>query len=258
MWSRTSGLGATGMPGNGFSAGRSRDALIAEVRRRAARRRLYRRGAFASVTALAAGVSVGVPLALDGGGRPATIKVIAPPPASSTEASTPETLAPACIASQLKIELGNIQGAAGNFVATFWVADGSPRSCLLESPARMDLLDAAGRVQLSAAQSFAPLVLSADTSLPLDNTITSGGPAYIELGWPTDPNAALAQGSANGSCPTPDFVPSTARFTFGSSGGVDVDQLRSGSFQVSICGKYISMGVGPVEATAIPPVFSHP
>ena len=192
-----------------------------------------------------------------------------PPDGGPVHTTTPPTLfavtnpprpATPCVASELKIELGSIQGAGGNLVATFWVADGSPHACLLESPARMDLLNAAGGVQLSATQSFAPVSLSADTALPLDNTITTGGLAYIGLEWPTDPNAALAQGSTSGSCPSPDFGPSAAHFTFGSSGRVDVTQLRSGSFQISICGGYVSLGVGPVHSTPVaspPPSPTH-
>ena len=167
--------------------------------------------------------------------------------------TNPPGSATPCVASQLRIELGNIQGATGNFVATFWVADGSRHECLLESPAVLELLNTAGTVQLSATQSFSAIALNADTALPLDNTITTGGLAYISLEWPTDANAALAQGSTSGSCPSADFVPSAAQLSFGSSGGVAVTQLHSGSSPISICGQHITLGIGPVQSTPVPP-----
>lgn len=78
------------MPGNGAD-GRSRDDLIAEVRRRAGRRRLYRRGTIAAAAAATAAIAVAVPVSLAGGGRPSTIKVISPPsaaPSATTQAPT--------------------------------------------------------------------------------------------------------------------------------------------------------------------------
>jgi hypothetical protein len=79
----------TGMPADDPGGGRSRDALIAEVRRRASRRRLYRRGSVVVVATALAAAGVGVPLALAGGGGPSTIKVIAPP------STSPASIAPA-------------------------------------------------------------------------------------------------------------------------------------------------------------------
>ena len=83
------------MPGSDSFGGRSRDALIAEVRRRAARRRAYRRGGIAAA-AVAACAAVAVPLALANGGGSQSVNVIAPPtsptsavPPAPTTSTTP-------------------------------------------------------------------------------------------------------------------------------------------------------------------------
>lgn len=72
------------MPSSNPPEGRSHAALIAEVRRRAAKRRFRRRATVAWVTGFVVAAAVGVPLALADGGRPATVKVIAPPNSSTT------------------------------------------------------------------------------------------------------------------------------------------------------------------------------
>lgn len=92
------------MPDEVRPTGHSREALIAEVRRRAARRRLHRRTALAGVATLAIAVAVAVPLALVGDGRPSTINVVAPPttsssstdvvPSTTTESSTTTSTPP--------------------------------------------------------------------------------------------------------------------------------------------------------------------
>jgi hypothetical protein len=79
------------MPGNDPSGRRSRDALIAEVQRRAARRRLHRRGTIAAVAGLAVAASVAVPLALANGGRTTSVNMIVPPSSSTTQRSAAPT-----------------------------------------------------------------------------------------------------------------------------------------------------------------------
>lgn len=86
------------MPDSSRFEERSHDALIAEVRRRAARRRLRRRVTVATVTGLAFSVSIGVPVALSSGGRPATIKVVAPPAPSTTPTFPPSETTIATVA----------------------------------------------------------------------------------------------------------------------------------------------------------------
>lgn len=79
------------MPASDPFRGRSRDDLIAEVRRRAARRRAFRRGAIA-VAGVAACASIAAPLALGNGPRTQSVSVIAPPPSEgSTTTFQPTT-----------------------------------------------------------------------------------------------------------------------------------------------------------------------
>jgi hypothetical protein len=150
----------------------------------------------------------------------------------------------ACSASQLQIQLKGIQGATGNWAAAYWVADSSPRACLLRSPAKMNLLNSSGGIQLSATGTFTSLPLSADTPMPADNTVSSGQLAFLTLFWPTDADAELAQ---NGPCPTPDFVPAAIDINFGGSGAVTVPNTRIDGREVAICGQRISVAdVGPL------------
>lgn len=113
------------MLGNDPLGGRSRDALIAEVRRRAARRRLYRRGGIAAVTGLAVAASVAIPLTLANGGRPASIHVIAPPVGStttsagttatepSTTTSSPSTTTPAASTTTVPLRTEGVNCSQG-------------------------------------------------------------------------------------------------------------------------------------------------
>jgi hypothetical protein len=141
----------------------------------------------------------------------------APP---TTGAVTPTTVAPmttttvptatlstaglvACNENELEAEYKGVQGAVGNWAAGFWLVDTSPHACVLQSPARLDLLNSAGGVQLSATGSFMSIALSADTSMPPDNTVPSGQLAILSMFWPNDWDA---EGAVNGRCPSPDFV----------------------------------------------------
>lgn len=78
------------MPDSDSFRGRTRDELIGEVRRRAARRRLYRRGGVA-VAALAVCAAVAIPLALANGGGTQSVTVIAPPTTPTSETPAPTT-----------------------------------------------------------------------------------------------------------------------------------------------------------------------
>lgn len=80
------------MPRDNSSVGRSRDALIAEVQRRAGKRRLRRRAAIGTAGAIVAAISLAVPLALAGGGRRATINVISPPTSGPHRTASPTTV----------------------------------------------------------------------------------------------------------------------------------------------------------------------
>jgi hypothetical protein len=90
------------MSNNDRPEGRTRDALLAEVRRRAARRRLKRRSLAVIACGLVAG-SIALPLAMAGGRRSTSIRTIAPPSTSlnpnpsvtaSTETTTTKPVAP--------------------------------------------------------------------------------------------------------------------------------------------------------------------
>jgi len=161
-------------------------------------------------------------------------KSVLPPGGSTTTTVISPSNLMACRASQLQIQLEGIQGAAGNWAATFWVADTSAIACALQSPVELDLLNSAGEVQLTATKTYMSIALTADTSMPSDNTVSSGQLAYVILFWPTD---ADTPGAVDGHCATPDFIPATTRFTFGDSGPIDV----SNNGQIAICGKFISI-----------------
>lgn len=98
-----------------------------------------------------------------------------------------------------------IQGAAGNWAAAYWIADISQRACVLQSPVKINLLNGAGGIRLSATTSFDVLALSANTPIPAGNTVTSGQLAYVTLFWPTDGSFL------SGHCPTADFVPAAVQ-----------------------------------------------
>lgn len=174
------------------------------------------------------------PSAASGSSTPTTV------PAG--QATPPTTQPPtSCRKGQLQARLVGIQGATGNWAATFWIADTSPQPCLLNAPVRVDLLDASGQTQLTATSSFNSIPLTADTSIPTDHVVKSGDLAYLTLLWPTDGSFA------GGVCPTPDFVPSAARITFDGATSLNVKDLQAGPRAVAICGQHISTpSIGPL------------
>jgi hypothetical protein len=82
------------------------------------------------------------------------------------------------------------------------------------------------------------IALSADTSMPPDNTVPSGQLAILSMFWPNDWDA---EGAVNGRCPSPDFVPAAIQISFGSSGAVNVRNIPIGGRQLAICGQHISV-----------------
>jgi len=140
-----------------------------------------------------------------------------------------------------------MQGAVGNWAGAFWVADSSSDACALQSPARVDLIDASGQVRLSATTPFIAIPLSAGARFPAADAPPAGHLAFVTLFWPTDPNAALAMGATSGACPIPDFVPRSARFAFGDSGPITVTTLRADDGEIAICGNHISLDIGPLS-----------
>ena len=185
-------------------------------------------------------------------GPPTSEHVVLPAvPRVSTTARPPTTVPPpSCRQGQIPARLVAIQGATGNWTAAFWVADTSAQPCLLTSPARIDLVNRSGEVQLSATSSFSPIPLTADTSIPTDHMIKSGELASLVLFWPTDANAAAAIGRTNPSCPTPHFVPFAARISFGDTTTVTVTDLTGTMFgaphqAIALCGQQISIEDSP-------------
>ena len=168
----------------------------------------------------------------------------------------PSSSTPECHADQLETQLKGIQGATGNWAAAFWVADISPRACVLHSPVEVDLTDSSGRMALRATKTFAPVPLSGGASIPAGDYPPAGRLAFVVLFWPTDANAALAMGENSGRCPTADFVPTNVRMTFGTSEAVEAESLRGNDREIAICGTQVSvMDVGALSPEAAPP---HP
>lgn len=172
---------------------------------------------------------------------PTTLTTSATTP--TTTASLPAQPPPVCQQGQIQGRLEGIGGAAGNWAAGFWIADSSTQPCMLAGPAGIQLLNGSGQAQLTASSSFNPIPLTANTPVPSDHVVTTGTLAYLSLFWPTDGSFA------GGSCPTPDFVPSAARITFGGTVSVTIKDLRAGPplREVAICGRHISIeSVGPL------------
>lgn len=177
-------------------------------------------------------------------GSPTTSSGTTTSTTASTDHAPPTTPPPSnCRTGQINARLEGIQGATGNWAAAFWIADTAPQPCMLTAPARIDLLNSSGQVQLTASSSFSPIPLTANTAIPSDHVIRAGKLAYLSLFWPTDGSFA------GGHCPTPDFVPSAARITFGSTTSVTVTDLQASPppRTVAVCGQHISIpSVGPL------------
>ena len=164
---------------------------------------------------------------------------------TSTDHAAPPTTPPPsnCRTGQIEARLEGIQGATGNWAAAFWIADTSPQPCILTTPARIDLLNSSGQVQLTATSSFSPIPLTANTAIPSDHVVKAGKLAYLSLFWPTDGSFA------RGRCPAPDFMPSAAQITFGNTTSVTIADLQAGPppRKVAVCGQHISIpSVGPL------------
>ena len=160
-----------------------------------------------------------------------------------TSAISPGAAAASCRSDQLRAELKGLQGAAGNLVAAFWLANTSPVLCVLRSPLRLSLLDAAGDVMITAERAFTPILLSANGSVSTDAALPSGQLAVVRMSWPTDANAAASQGDPSGRCPTPEIVPQSAQIAFNDAAAISVASLRDGDQQVRICGTRVSVTI---------------
>ena len=161
---------------------------------------------------------------------------------ATTTTTPPSTVValPECRASQLHGILEGVQGATGNWAAGFWIADTSADACALWSPVRLDLIDPAGQVRLSATTSFSTIDLSARSPFPPQNP-PSGHMAYVSFLWPTDGSFAA------GACPTADFVPQAARMVFDDSTAITVSNQSADGRDIAICGSHIDdLVAGPL------------
>jgi len=136
--------------------------------------------------------------------------------------------------------LEGIQGATGNWSASFWIADTSAEACALQSSVRLDLVDRSGQVRLTATKPVSTIDLSARSPFPPTNP-PAGRLAFVALLWPTDGSFPT------GTCPTPDFVPDAVRIVFSDGKPITVTHLRANGRQVAICGSHIGvLDVGPL------------
>lgn len=132
---------------------------------------------------------------------------------STVDTTTSSTVLPvACRGSQLQGRLGGIEGAAGNLVAGFWIADVSPQPCSLQSPVAVDLLDNTGAARMTGHNAFAPVPLTGSATLPADITSSVAQIATVAVEWATTANASPGD---SGQCPRPIFTPASARIMFG-------------------------------------------
>jgi len=164
---------------------------------------------------------------------------------STQRATTTTPLAP-CTARQVTGQLRGIQGAAGNWSASIWIADKSSKTCALQSPVDVGLLNSSGTAQLHATASFAALPLTANTAFPpsMRNPSPEQKLAGFDLFWPTDALVAASMGATSGMCPVPDFVPTTLRLVFGNGAAIEVSNETTGPTsmaRIEVCGSQITI-----------------
>jgi hypothetical protein len=156
----------------------------------------------------------------------------------------------------LEVQYRGSQGAAGNFVSSFWIANAAGTPCSLQTGVTIDLLDSAGNGLSAAASIESPLVLSAHSTMPSPAQDPAKGQVLgvLTVAWPTIANGALALGAAGGQCPQALFVPRSARITFAGVDPIVVDQLTNSGLPPpnsipSICGSQLFIWqIGPLTA----------
>jgi hypothetical protein len=167
---------------------------------------------------------------------------------SITTTTTPVTAtATRCNADQLQIRFVGEQGATGNIVAAFWIADVLSTPCVLESSVSVELIGRNGSGQLYASRPITqPITLTGPAVVPTDNVApTNAQLASLVLEWPTDSDTSPYFSDV---CPGGHFMPSAARFMFANGGSDLVTDLVANSLvgqgqTISICGRQFGIPV---------------
>jgi hypothetical protein len=169
------------------------------------------------------------------------------------EVRIPTVPSATCRADQLVIQYKGAQGAAGNIVSAFWIANTSGSSCSLRSTVTANLLNGSGATQLSASTTLnTPIFLAANTKMPAGNFVPTGDSlAAVGLRWPTIAMGALMMGSTSGYCPQALFSPAAVRIEFKGIAPITVSQFIATSMPsqpLSLCGTQFWIdGVSPLS-----------
>src|SRR6202035_4184989 len=169
-----------------------------------------------------------------------------PPPAHAPTTSAPTTPTvpvsdSTCTSSQLAIDYTGPQGAAGQWLSSFAIADTSAQPCALRSGVTVEFFDAQGNERIASTQIPADVALSPDAPLPLPGGSTPPKEqlGIVILGWPTIPNAVTQlTGGVGIECPEPLFSPQGAQITFVGLGSITVDNAPIPPNE-SICGSSV-------------------
>ena len=161
-------------------------------------------------------------------------------PPTTTTSMVPSTI-PACTASQLNGQYRGSQGAAGNLVSSFWIANSAASPCALRSSVTVELLDSAGHTRTMSHAIDSPILLSAMGIIPPLGQNPAQGQmlASLIIGWPTVPNAVEALGGTGVQCPQPLLQAHMARITFDDAEPLIVENLTNS---------------GPPPSGSIPPI----
>lgn len=175
-----------------------------------------------------------------------------PPPATSAPTTpTVPVSDPTCTSSQLAIDYTGPQGAAGQWLSSFAIADTSAQPCALRSGVTVEFFDAQGNDRIASTQIPADVALSPDATLPPPGQRAPPKEqlGVLMLGWPTIPNAVTQlTGGVGVQCPEPLFAPQAARITFVGLAPITVDSAPIPPNE-TICGSSVRIEFVDPEAS---------
>lgn len=108
------------------------------------------------------------------------------------------------------------QGAAGNWVSGFWIANTATSPCALRSGVTVVLANSQGDTRTATATIETPILLSPKSTIPpfAQDPTKGESLAALSLAWLTVPNAVLQLGGTGTQCPQPVFQAESVRITF--------------------------------------------
>ena len=178
----------------------------------------------------------------------------------ATTTSTVRSTVLTCTTSQLTAEYRGSQGAAGNWVSSFWIANIAAAPCALRSSVSVELLDSDGDTRTMSHTIDSPILLTAMGIIPPLGQDPAKGQSLASLiiGWPTVQDAVAALGGTGVECPQTLFQARTARITFDRSEPLIVERLTNSEPPPSetvppICGSNVYVwGTSSLTAPGLP------